>query len=159
MPRFVSHRRGDANASPMFVYRWERTRELLERFRDHDGSPHDGIIVEYINPTTGRPPFRTMTFFGQMLRPGERTLASRQNANLICTPFEGSGHSIIGGTRLDWEACDTFTVPGGEWCEHVNGSDGSDAVLFVASDEPTLKALGFYAKYGRTESGEVTRLD
>lgn len=158
-PRFLPHRRGNGRASPMFVYRWERTRELLEGFRDHDGSPHEGISVEYVDPTTGRPPFPTMTFFAQMLRPGERTLARRQNASLICTPFEGRGHSIVGGARLDWEPYDSFAVPGGEWCEHVNGSDGDDAILFVASDEPTLKTLGFYARHGRTADGEVTRLD
>ena len=51
-----------------------------------------------------------------------------------------------------------FCVPGGEWCEHVNGSDKKPAILFVASDEPALKAFGFYKKFGRTESGETVRI-
>ena len=56
MPRFVNHR-GIGNASPMYVYRWEQTRELLHGCRDHEGSPYDGIVVEYVDPTTGRPPY------------------------------------------------------------------------------------------------------
>jgi len=157
-PRFVEHHRGTGIHSPMYVYRWDRTRELLERFRDHDGSPYEGITVEYTNPVTGRPVYPTMTFFGQLLRPGERTRPVMQNASLVCFPFEGSGHSIIAGKRLDWGPFDAVAVPGGEWCEHVNGSDTEDAILFSVSDEPTLKALGFYRKQGRTPEGGVVRL-
>ncbi|MDE0060961.1 MAG: cupin domain-containing protein [Defluviicoccus sp.] len=158
LPRFVDHGRGAGRASPMYVYRWDATRELLERFRDHEGSPYDAISVEYIDPTTGRPPYPTMTFFGQLLRPGERTRAQRQNASLVCFPFEGSGHSIVDGERLDWRQFDAVAVPGNSWFEHVNGSDSEDAILFVVSDEPTLSTLGFLRRFGRTESGEVVRL-
>jgi len=98
-----------------------------------------------------------MTFFAQMLRPGEATLASKQNASLIYTVFEGTGHSVIGGQRFDWEAFDTFCVPGGTWVEHVNETPG-DAIMFVSSDEPALKAMRFHLRQGRTESGEVVTL-
>ena len=158
-PRFIDHRRGTGVHSPMYVYRWDQTRELLESFRDHDGGPSGGVSVEYTDPTTGRPPYPTMTFFAQLLRPGERTPPIQQNASLVCIPFEGSGHSLIGGQRLDWEKFDSFAVPGGEWCEHVNGSESEDAVLFIASDEPTLKKLGFFRMFRKDESGTVVRLD
>jgi len=158
MPRSVSHHRGTGDASPMYVYRWDRTRETLEGLRDRDGSAYDGVLVEYVDPTTGQAPYATMTFFAQMLRPGEATLASKQNASLIYTVFEGAGHSIIGGERFDWEAFDTFCVPGGTWVEHVNETPGGDAILFVSSDEPVLKAMRFYLRQGRTESGEVVTL-
>ncbi|MEM7124389.1 MAG: cupin domain-containing protein [Pseudomonadota bacterium] len=157
-PRFVSHHRGTGNASPMYVYRWEMMRELLESFRDWDGDPYEAITIEYVDPTNGLPVFKTITFFAQMLRPGEKTRPMKQNASLLCAPIEGSGHSIIDGTRIDWEQFDTFAVPGGAWTEHVNGSDSAPAVLFVASDEPTLKALSLYQKHGRTEAGDIVRL-
>jgi gentisate 1,2-dioxygenase len=48
-------------------------------------------------------------------------------------------------------------VPGGAWCEHVNNSS-SPAILFVASDEPTLKALALYQKHGKLNTGEIKRL-
>ena len=158
MPRFVSHARGTGNASPMYVYRWQAMRDVLEKFKDWDGDPHQGLIVEYVDPTTGRPVFKTITFFAQMLRPGERTRPLKQTASLLCVPFEGAGYSVVGERRLDWEPFDTFAVPGGHWCEHVNASATQPAILFVASDEPTLKALSLYQKHGKTEGGDVMRL-
>ena len=41
----------------------------------------------------------------------------------------------------------------------MNGSESEDAILFVASDEPTLKTLGFYRRQGRTQDGETIALD
>ena len=42
MPRFASkEKRGAGFSSPMFVYRWEMMRELLERHKDWDGDPYD----------------------------------------------------------------------------------------------------------------------
>ncbi|MGH6932774.1 MAG: cupin domain-containing protein [Dongiaceae bacterium] len=157
-PRFLTHHRGSGAASPMYVYRYEMMRELLEKFRDWDGDPHEGLMIEYIDPTSGQPIYKTVTFFMQLLRPGEATLPLKQNASLVCAPFEGKGHSIIGGKRLDWERFDTFAVPGGTWCEHVNDSTREPAILFVASDEPTLRALAFYQKHGKTKAGDVIRL-
>jgi len=158
MPRFVSHGRGTGAASPMYVYRWDMMRELLEKFRDWEGDPYEALLVEYVDPTTGQAIYKTITFFMQMLRPGERTQPLKQNASLLCAPFEGHGYSIVDGKPLDWTPFDTFAVPGGRWCEHVNASDREPAILFVASDEPTLKALAFYQKHGRKPSGEVVRL-
>jgi gentisate 1,2-dioxygenase len=158
MPRFLSHRRGTGNASPMYVYRWSAMRETLDKFKDWEGDPYEALTIEYVDPTTGGPVYRTITFFAQMLRPGERTLPLKQNASLLCAPFEGKGHSIVDGVRLEWEPFDTLAVPGGTWCEHVNASETEPAILFVASDEPTLKALAFYQKHGRKPSGEIVRL-
>jgi len=159
LPRFVSHERGTGNASPMYVYRWEQMLELLELYKNWDGDPYEGILIEYVDPLRGRPIYNTMTFFAQMLRPGERTLPLKQNASILLAPLEGSGYSIIDGERFDWAPYDTVAAPGGHWCEHVNGSQTDRAILFVASDEPTLKTLGFYSKFGKTDSGEIIRLD
>jgi len=158
LPRFVSHTRGAGNASPMYVYRYEAMRGLLEKFRDHDGDPYEALMVEYVDPTSGQPVYKTMTFFMQMLRPGEHTRPLRQNASLVCAPFEGKGYSMIDGQRFDWERFDTLVVPGGSWCEHVNGSDKDPVILFVGSDEPTLKALALYQKHGRNANGDLVRL-
>lgn len=158
LSRNVSHHRGTGGASPMYVYRWEITRELLEEMRSHDGSPYEGIVVDYTDPTTGGPVYKTMTFAAQMLRPGEKTLPVRQNASLICTILEGSGRSIVGGKTFEWEQFDTFCVPGGEWCEHQNTGE-RDAIWMIATDEPALRALGLQVKHGRAANGEIVRLD
>jgi gentisate 1,2-dioxygenase len=159
MPRFAGkQKRGAGFSSPMFVYRWEMMRELLERHKDRDGDPYDTLTVEYIDPTTGQPVFKTITFLVQMLRPGERSLPVRQTSNLLIAPFEGNGHSIVDGQRFDWTQFDTLAVPGGSWYEHVNGSDKNPVFLFIASDEPTLKKLDLYKKWGRTKDDAVVRL-
>src|SRR5205085_2801347 len=33
--------------SPLMLYSWEQTLEALHDLRNHDGSPHDGISLEY----------------------------------------------------------------------------------------------------------------
>jgi gentisate 1,2-dioxygenase len=157
-PRFVNHVRGAGFSSPMYVYRWEAMQEILDRHAEWDGDPYEAISVEYIDPTTGGPVFKTITFFAQMLRPGERTLPLRQTASLLVAPFKGRGHSIVDGKRFDWEQFDTLAVPGGSWCEHANGSDSEPCYLFVASDEPAQKAFALFRRWGRTPSGEVIAL-
>ena len=56
------------------------------------------------------------------------------------------------------ERFDTVVVPGGTWCQHVNTSEKQPAILFVASDEPTLKALSFYQRHGKNDNGDTVRL-
>ncbi len=158
MPRFVSHNRGTGNASPMYVYRWAMMLEMLERFKDWDADPYEGIMIEYVDPTTGAPIYKTMTFFVKMLRPGERTLPMKQTASLVCTPMQGIGYSIVEGEKFEWGINDTLAIPGGHWCEHVNTSETEYSIMFIGSDEPTLKTLSFYRKFGKTDTGEVVRL-
>ena len=158
MPCFVPHDRGNGRASPMYVYRWEPMRAMLDAHRDRDGDPHEALMVEYVDPARGGPVFRTMTFFAQMLRPGEKTQPLRQTASLLVAPLEGRGHSVVGETRFDWRPFDTLAVPGGAWCRHVNDSASEPAILFVASDRPTLEKLGLFGKWGRDGSGDTVRL-
>ena len=158
VPRWADHKRGGGLSSPMYVYRWDAMMEIFDRFKDDDGDPHEALMVEYTDPTRGGPVFKTITFFAQMLRPGEKTLPLRQTASLLVAPFQGSGHSIVDGERFEWNEFDTLAVPGGCWCEHHNGSETEPLYLFVASDEPTLKKLSLYKAWGETESGDVVGL-
>src|SRR5476651_268695 len=160
LPRFASKKnRGAGFSSPMFVYRWEMMRELFNRHEDNDGDPHDGLLVEYIDPTSGGPVFKTITFFAQMLQPGQKTLPVKTTSSLLVSPFEGKGHSIVDGKHYAWNEFDTLAIPGGSWFEHKNDSDKEPLFLFVASDEPTLKKLDLYKKWGRTASGEAGRIE
>jgi gentisate 1,2-dioxygenase len=159
LPRFASKQlRGAGTSSPMFVYRYDQVRELLHRHRENDGDAHDGLMVEYIDPTSGQPVFKTITFFMQMLQPGQKTLPVKTTSSLLISPFEGQGYSIVDGKKFEWNAFDTLAVPAGSWFEHVNKSSKDPLILFVASDEPTLKKLSLYKKWGKSTSGEVTQI-
>lgn len=158
MPRFVDHHRGVGASSPMFVYRYEPMREMLEKHREWCENPHEALLIEYVDPLKGGPVYSTMTFFMQMLRPGERTLALKQTASLLVSPFEGKGHAMVDGQRFALDQFDTVAVPGGCWTEYVNDSATDPLILFVASDEPALKAFGLLKRWGRTEGGDIISL-
>jgi gentisate 1,2-dioxygenase len=156
LPRFAGTKsRGAGYSSPMFVYRWDMVRELFSKHKDREGDAHDGLLIEYIDPTTGQSVFKTITFFAQMLQPGQKMLPVRTTANLLVTPYEGKGYSMVDGKRYDWKEFDTLAIPGGAWYEHHNASSKEPLFLFVASDEPTLKKLDLYKKWGKDASGEV----
>ena len=158
MPRFVDHRRGVGSSSPMYVYRFEAMREMLEKHRNWVENPHEGLLIEYVDPVRGGPVYKTMTFFMQMLRPGERTLPVKQTASLLVSPFEGKGHSLIDGKRFELNQFDTLAVPSGCWAEYVNDSATDPVILFIASDEPAISAFGLLQRWGKTESGGIIRL-
>jgi gentisate 1,2-dioxygenase len=156
-PRFLDHRRGGGDSSPMFVYRYEAMRELLYRFRDWDESPHEGVSIEYTHPLRGGPVYRTMTFFMQMVRPGETTLPLKQTANLLVSPFSGQGSMTVGEQRHALEPFDTVAVPSENWVQYRNDAT-EPLILFIASDEPALRAMGLFHQWGRTAGGDLVEL-
>jgi gentisate 1,2-dioxygenase len=112
--------------------------------RVSDGSPCDGVLMHYVNPVTGGPVMQTLGASMQLLRPGERTRAHRHTGSVIYQVAKGSGHSVIGGRRFDWQERDIFCVPSWVFHEHANGSDREDACLFSFHDLPVMEALGLY---------------
>jgi gentisate 1,2-dioxygenase len=124
-------------------YPWSTTRHTLQALAGvAEGSPFDGIIMEYTNPSTGGPVMRTMACFVQLLEPGEHTSAHRHTSNTIYHVVEGRGCSIVQGQSLEWEPKDVFCVPGWTAHQHVNLSTTEPAFLFSFTDAPALRALG-----------------
>src|SRR5260221_8500311 len=120
-PRFLQHNRGAGPSSPMYMYRCGPMMELIDRINDRASVPYDAMPIDYTDPLTADPVFKTMTFFVQVLRPGEKTRPVRQTASLLVAPFEGQGNSIIDGKRFDWQAFDNLAGPGGSWVEPAQG--------------------------------------
>ena len=117
--------------SPLLKYEWGRTYEtLVSAAKATDGSPYDGIMMQYVNPATGGPVMKTLGAHIQLLRGGERTKAHRHTGSVVYTCAKGSGYSIIGGKRYDWSKSDIFVVPSWAMHEHANASERDDAVLF-----------------------------
>lgn len=140
--------------SPMLKYEWAPTYEALAALsRVSDGSPYDGIIMDYVNPVTGGPVMPTIGAQMQLLRPGEHTKAHRQVGSFVYQCAKGSGYSVIGGKRFDWQERDIFVVPAWMWHEHANASETEDACLFAFHDLPVMKSLGLYREEGFGENG------
>jgi gentisate 1,2-dioxygenase len=136
-------------AGPL-CYKWTETRETLNNLAATEGSPFDGVALEYVNPADGGHTFPTTACWIQMLRPGETTKTHRHNSSTVYHAFKGSGTTIINGQKFDWDQGDCFVVPLWCWHSHQNGSNSKEAILFSMNDRPTLEALKLY----REEPGE-----
>ncbi len=140
--------------SPLLKYEWEPTYEALSAYaKVTDGSPFDGVIMDYINPLTGGPVMATIGASMQMLRPGEHTKAHRHTGSIIYQCAKGEGYSVINGKRFDWRERDIFCVPSWMFHEHVNGSSSDDACLFSFHDLPVMRALNLYREEALAENG------
>jgi gentisate 1,2-dioxygenase len=140
--------------SPLLKYEWAPTYEALTRAAQaSDGSPYDGIIMQYVNPATGGPVMKTLGACIQLLRAGERTRAHRHTGSIVYTVAKGEGFSIIEGRRFDWKKSDIFVVPSWAWHEHANALARDDAVLFSFSDLPSMHALGLFREEAFAENG------
>lgn len=139
--------------SPLLKYEWEPTYEALLRYsKVTDGSPFDGVMMDYTNPLTGGPVMATIGASMQMLRPGEHTKAHRHTGSIMYQVAKGEGYSIINGKRFDWRERDIFCVPSWMFHEHVNGSSSDDACLFSFHDLPVMRALNLYYEEALAEN-------
>ncbi|WP_068085193.1 cupin domain-containing protein [Novosphingobium rosa] len=131
--------------SPLLKYEWGPTYESLLRYAAvSEGSPYDGLLMEYVNPHTGGPVMPTLGASMQLLRAGFHTKAHRHTGSFVYQCAKGHGYSIINGQRFDWQERDIFVVPSWAWHEHVNLSDSEDACLFTFNDLPVMRSLGLW---------------
>jgi gentisate 1,2-dioxygenase len=129
--------------SPLMLYSWEQTLEALNALRDRDGSPYDGIALDYTHALTGGPVTPTIGCRVQMLRPGEKLKPHRVAGSSVFCVRQGSGRSVIGGKTFDWSKNDIIAIPSWALHEHANTGTG-DAILFSINDRPVFDALGLY---------------
>ena len=139
--------------SPLLKYEWAATYQALARYaRTSAGSPFDGIMMDYVNPSNGGPVMPTIGASMQLLRPGERGKAHRHVGSFVYQCAKGAGTSIIGGRRFDWVERDIFVVPSWTYHEHANASPTEDACLFAFHDLPVMRALGLYREQAWAEN-------
>jgi len=132
-------------SSALMHYAWTSTRQAVQQLAQAaSGSPFDGVMMEYTNPTSGGPVMPTMGCFVQMLKPGERTHAHRHTSAAIYHVVEGHGCSLVDGHSLEWQPKDVFCVPGWASHQHMNLSHTEPAFLFSFTDAPALKSLGLH---------------
>ena len=158
LPLFEAHPRGEGRGvTPMFLYKGTDIRDALNDLRGYDGDPHEGVIVEVVNPHDGTPVFTTISYRAQLLRPGEETRLYRHTASTIYFVLEGSGHTEIDGEPYPWEKNDFFVVPNHRWRKFVN-SGKEDVILYSYTDAPLISKIGHYRAQGKTDSGGVVDL-
>jgi 1-hydroxy-2-naphthoate dioxygenase len=133
-----------------YRYPWKMVEPiLLEMAAASDGSPYDGVALEYVNPMTGGPTMPTIGCWVQLLKPGMETLPHKHTASGCFFVVRGEGTTVVDGQELHWSQHDSFCIP--NWVDHhfINRSRSEDAILFSVNDIPTLQALGLY--YERPE--------
>jgi gentisate 1,2-dioxygenase len=147
-PTWVKH---NALHSPLLNYKFEPTYAALKRMAgETEGSPYDGVSVEYVNPLTGGPAMATIASFASLLEAGQHTKAHRHTGGTVYHVIQGTGRSVIGGVVFEWEEKDTFVVPSWTFHEHHGASE---AVLFSYSDSAMLVPLGLYREEALEENG------
>ena len=154
VPKFAVDRFG-RDFTPKYMYPADDVRRAQQALRDEPGSPYEGIIVEYTDPTTGRSVVPTMSFRSQMLRPGERCRPFRTTASTVFVVLDGKGETTVGDQTFEWARNDIFVVPGWFWIQHRNGSETEDAVLYNVTDAPTHEKLGVLRAQGKTADGRI----
>jgi gentisate 1,2-dioxygenase len=130
--------------SPLLLYSWKQAWEALDGLRGAEGSPCDGITLEYTNPQTAGPVLPTMSCCIQLLRPGERLKAHRHTGSSVYYVARGSGVTVVDGQAFNWSQGSVIALPPWALHEHANASASDDAVLFSMHDTPVLKATGLY---------------
>lgn len=127
-----------------FRYAWKDVLPQLLALADSEGSPYDGVVLDYVNPMTGGPTLPTLGCSVQLLRPGEETKPHRHTSSAVYFVVHGAGRTTVDGKEIDWKQHDAFVVPNWSWHHHANLSSVDDAILFSANDIPILQPFGLY---------------
>lgn len=125
-------------------YPWRDIEPRLKSLLNEQGSAHDGIALEYINPVTKGSILPTMGAWVQWLKPGQKTARHRHTSSTVYFVMRGEGRTLVGDEELKWKTRDCFVVPNWSWHAHENLRADAEALLFSVNDAPTLKALGLY---------------
>ena len=126
------------------LYSWEQTAEALHDLRNHDGSPHDGIILEYTHALTGGPVLPTMSCRVQMIRKGEKLKPKRVTGSSVFHVVQGKGRTVINGKTFDWEKGDIIALP--SWAQHTPTHRMTPKVAYIRRKEsaaPNGQSLAF----------------
>ncbi|MBK5143984.1 gentisate 1,2-dioxygenase [Budviciaceae bacterium BWR-B9] len=146
LPRYAANmlpvRYQSGNSSPIFNYRYDRSREALDQLsRNGDPDECEGFKLRYVNPANGGHPMPTMATFMQLLPKGFKGQSSRSTDSTIYHVVEGEGRVTIGSESFSFTPKDIFVVP--TW-QAVSFETQSDTVLFSFSDRPVQEALGLF---------------
>lgn len=140
----------DTRPSPLLVYRWKDTDAELQALAGRAGT--DMVSLEFTNPVNGASVLPTLSCGMHRLPAGGSSQPVRRMGNAVLVVYRGSGHTVIDGTRFDWEPGDMFVAPSWSAVEH-HSDEGAD--LFSLGDAPVLRAIGIYREETLPQRQEV----
>lgn len=129
-------------SSPVFHYPYTRTLEALNQLeRCGESDRWHGVKLQYTNPVTGGYPMPTMAAFIQKLKAGFHGERYRSTDATVFFVKNGTGYTMIGDQRIDWDDGDIFVTPSWAFVAH---HASTDSILFSFSDRAAQKALGLW---------------
>lgn len=128
-------------ASPLFNYRYARTRAALTRVSRGRPDPVHGYALRFLNPTNGGPPMPTMGACVQLLPAKFDGRPYRATDSRVFCCLEGAGRVEADRWSFEFAPRDVFVVP--SWTGH-RFSAAEDTVLFSFSDRPVQQCLGLW---------------
>lgn len=134
------------NASPIFHYPYDRTREALMRMAAAgEIDRHLGYKMEYINPTTGGAVMPTISAFISLLPKGLTSPGYRTTEGQILCALEGEAEVSVdepdGPRTFALKPKDVVVIPC--WRKH-RVSASTDTIVFTASDKVVQERLGLW---------------
>ena len=143
--------RSASSVSPLWHYRWVDTERALRNLADVQHDPFDGVMLDYVNPLTGRHALPSIACRFQLLAAGLTTATHRHTGHWVYHVVQGSGATTIEDVRYAWNPGDFFLVP--PWCWHRDQvAAGEDAVLFSMSDTAMLERLGLHREEAQVDN-------
>jgi len=127
-----------------YRYTWAEAAAGLRAAERSGAGEHDGIVYDYPARTGGGSALPTLRPSLLRLPVGFAGRRHRHTSSTVYHVVSGEGTTEAGDTTLHWSARDNFVVPNWTWHRHQNASRAGDAVLFAVSDDPGLRALGYY---------------
>lgn len=130
-------------ANVPMLWRWNDIKPHLDAMDNGDPEFNGRRVVMLYHPATGiaQGTTSTLTAFQGIIVAGETHQPHRHTSVAINYWYEGSGHSLIGGEHVRWEAGDFSISPA--WAVHAHANDGdSTAWGLTIHDAPLLFHTG-----------------
>lgn len=126
-------------------YPYGKARQLLTDLAAAGAAtPHEGVVVDYVNPVSCGPTFPTMGTSIRLLEAKSTLEAMHRTENVLFITMEGSvTFHLPNNQSFTTELHDVTAIP--SWVPYsISNNENEPAVLFAQTDRPVFQALGFY---------------
>ena len=131
--------------NPLIYYPYSKARALLADLAAQGaGEPHEGIVIEYVNPVTCGSTFPSMGTSIRLIKEKSTVEAMHRTENIMFITMEGSvTFHLPDDKKFTTEPHDVTAMP--SWVPYsITNNGDTPAVLVSQTDRPVFKALGFY---------------